>query len=69
MKTMPCKELGGPCDKKLSAESWADMVTTMTKHVMKYHPKTAKEMEQMHKDDPEKWAKEMKPKWEAVPEA
>jgi hypothetical protein len=36
---------------------------------MKNHPDVAKEMEEMHRRDPEKWGKEMKPKWEAAPEA
>lgn len=40
----------------------------MTKHVMEKHPDVAKEMETMHKDDPEKWGKEMKPKWDATVE-
>ena len=29
MKTMTCRELGGACDQKLSAETWDDMVQTM----------------------------------------
>src|SRR5215469_507421 len=33
MKTMTCKELGGACDQKLSAESWEEMVGLMVKHV------------------------------------
>jgi len=66
---MTCKELGGPCEQKLSAASWKEMAEKMTKHVMENHPETAKEMEQMHKEDPKKWGKEMKPKWEAAPEA
>lgn len=65
MKTMTCRELGGPCNEKLSASSWDEMVKTMTKHVMASHPDTAKEMERMHKQDPNKWGREMKPKWEA----
>ena len=44
------------------------MVSVMTKHVMENHPDTAKQMEKMHNEDPEKWGKEMKPKWEATPE-
>lgn len=68
MKTMSCKELGGKCDQKLSAESWNDMVKAMTKHVMDEHPDVAKEMEKMHNQDPQKWGKEMKPKWEAAAE-
>jgi hypothetical protein len=29
----------------------------------------AKEMEKMHNEDPKRWGKEMKPKWDAAPEA
>jgi len=38
MKTMTCKQLGGPCDAKLSAESWDEMVQNMVKHVYANHP-------------------------------
>lgn len=65
MKTMTCRDLGGPCDQKLTAQTWGDMVKTMTKHVMDKHPDTANAMEKTHKEDPEKWGKEMKPKWDA----
>jgi len=44
------------------------MVKVMTKHVMEKHPDVAKKMEQMHNEDPNKWGKEMKPKWEAAAE-
>ena len=44
------------------------MVKAMTKHVKENHPDTAKQMEDMHKKDPNQWSKEMKPKWEAAPE-
>ena len=69
MKTMTCKELGGKCDEKLTADSWDEMVMTMTKHVMANHADVAKEMEKMHNEDPHKWSKEIKPKWDAVPDA
>lgn len=68
MKTMPCKELGGPCDKKLTTGSWEEMVKAMTAHVMKEHPETAKEMQRMHEQDPKKWGREMKPKWDSKPQ-
>lgn len=68
MKTMTCKQLGGKCDHKLSADKWDQMVQAMTKHVMEKHPDVAKDMEKMHNDDPEKWGKEMKPKWDATAE-
>jgi len=66
MKTMTCKELGGTCDQKLSANSWDEMVQKMTKHVMHKHPDVAKDMEKMHNEDPKKWGREMKPKFDAA---
>jgi len=45
------------------------MAKTMTKHVMEKHPDTAEAMKKMHDADPKKWGREMKPKWEAKPEA
>lgn len=66
MTTMTCKELGGLCDTKLMAETWKEMVIKMTKHVMANHPDTAKKMEEMHNEDPEKWGREYKPKWEVA---
>jgi predicted small metal-binding protein len=68
MKTMTCRDLGGTCDKKLSANTWDEMVKTMTRHVLQEHPDVAKQMEKMHHGDPTKWGKQMKPKWDAAPE-
>ena len=65
MKTMTCKELGGVCDTKLSADSWGEIVKKMSAHVMKEHPDVAKQMEKMHNDDPQKWGNAYKPKWDA----
>ena len=69
MKSMTCRELGGPGDQKLSAATWDDMVKKMTSHVLEKHPDTAKARERMHNEDPKKWGREMKPKWDATPEA
>ena len=44
MKTMICRELGGSCDHKLSAETWGEMVNNMTAHVPEKHPEMADEM-------------------------
>jgi predicted small metal-binding protein len=68
MKTMTSKSLGGPCEQKLSAASWDEMVQTMTKHVLEKHPDATKAMVEMHSTDPKKWGREMKPKWEATPD-
>ena len=38
----------------------------MTKHVMEKHADVAEE--RMHNQDPNKWGKEMKPRWDATPD-
>ena len=68
MKTMTCRQLGGPCDQELRAETWDDMVTAMTKHVMAKHPDTAEAMKKMHDADPKQWGREHRPQWDAAPE-
>jgi predicted small metal-binding protein len=68
MKAMRCRELGGPCDQELSAQTWDEMVLTMTNHVITSHPETARAMERMHREDPKRWGRETKPKWDAKPE-
>jgi hypothetical protein len=45
-----------------------EMVQAMTKHVMEKHPDKAKAIEKMQNEDPKKWGRETKPKWEATPE-
>lgn len=69
MKSMTCQELGGPCNQKLTAPTWDEMFKAMTRHVLEKHPDTAKAMERMHAEDPKKWGREMKPKWDAKPDA
>ena len=32
------------------------------------HPDVAKKMERMHNEDPKRWGREHRPKWEAAPE-
>jgi predicted small metal-binding protein len=68
MRTLTCKELGGACDQKLSASSWDEMVKTMVGHVTENHPDLAKKMEKMHKEDPKRWGRETKPKFDAAPD-
>lgn len=68
MKSLTCRELGGACDREISAESWDNLVKAMSKHVMDNHPNVAKKMEEMHNEDPKRWGREMKPKWDAAPE-
>jgi predicted small metal-binding protein len=68
MKTMKCEDLGGTCDQRFSADSWNEIVSLMVKHVAANHPDVAKQMEQIHNEDPSRWGRENKPKWEATPD-
>jgi len=68
MKIMTCRELGGSCDQELSAQTWDEVVKTMTKHVIVQHPYTARAMGKMHNEDAIRWGRETKPKWDAKPE-
>jgi predicted small metal-binding protein len=67
MKSLTCRQLGGVCDQKISASTWGELVEKMTKHVMQNHPIVAKQMEEMHREDPQKWGREKKPLWDAAP--
>jgi hypothetical protein len=44
------------------------MVKTMVSHVTENHPDLAKKMERMHNEDPKKWGRETKPKFDAAPD-
>lgn len=68
MKSLKCKDLGGKCDFEIKADNWDEAVKKMTAHVMDKHPDVAEKMKKMHEQDPKKWGREMKPKWDAAPE-
>lgn len=68
MKSLTCRELGGACDQEISAGSWDELVKAISNHVMNKHPDVAKKMEQMHKEDPKRCGREMRPKWDTAPE-
>ncbi len=68
MKTITCRGVGRRVRSEISANSWDEMVQKMTKHVMDKHPDVAKEMEKMHNEDPKKWGREMKPKFDNAQE-
>ncbi len=69
VKILTCRQLGGACDQPLSAETWREMVQIMTAHVLEQHPEVAEDMKRMHENDPKAWGREMKPKWDAAPDA
>jgi hypothetical protein len=65
---LPELELSGKPNHKISAETWDEAVKKMTAHVIKHHPDVAEDMKKMHEEDPQKWGRKMKPKWESAPE-
>ena len=56
MKTMTCREPGGACDQKLSANTRGGMVKNRMQHVMGKHPDVVEKTEKMHNEDPENGA-------------
>ena len=68
VKSLTCREMGGACDQKISANSWNELVQKLSKHVAENHPEVAKQMEEMHSKDPKMWGAANKPKWEAATE-
>ena len=54
MKTMTCKQMGGPCDTKISGNTPDEMITNGEKHLREQkdpaHIKSVEMMEQMMPD-------------------
>jgi hypothetical protein len=67
MKTMTCSELGGTCDRRLSAETWQGIPALMMTYFPEKHPVVAANMEEMIAD-PREWMREVRKEWEATPE-
>ena len=77
MKTMTCKQLGGPCDKEFHANTFEEMAEMSKKHGIEMykkgdaeHIKVMKEMK-VHMNDPDAMKKYMESKqkvFDALPE-
>ena len=77
MKTMTCKQLGGPCDKEFHAETFDEMVEMSQKHGMEMAEKGdadhIKVMEKMRAgmNNPEamkEWVEKIQKEFDALPE-
>jgi predicted small metal-binding protein len=71
MKTLTCKEMGGPCDTPISAETKEEMMSAGMAHLKSEHPEMAADIEAMPKDDPKmmEWGKMFEEAWEKAPMA
>lgn len=74
MKTITCRQMGGPCDAQIHGETPEEMVNNGAAHVMDMgddeHKKVLEMMEAM-KDNPdqaEKWNADFATKFAALPE-
>ncbi len=76
MKTMTCKQLGGPCEEEFHAETFEEMAELGQKHGMEMAEKGDKGhievMEEMKKgmDDPKamkEWMEEKQKEFDALP--
>lgn len=68
MKTMKCSDMGGPCDEKISANSWEEMKARGMKHLGRAHPEMAEQMKSWNPTDVEKWEAVAKAKFDALPD-
>ncbi len=70
MKTLTCKQMGGGCDTKLSANTPEEMMSVGMKHLEKAHPKMAADVKKAPKDDPmmKKWQADFNKTWAATPD-
>ena len=77
MKTMTCRQLGGACDQKFSADSFDEIAALSKKHGMqmfqkgdKAHLDAMNEMQKMMKspDSMSQWMSSKKKEFEALPD-
>ena len=70
MKTMTCKQMGGMCDKPITAANKDEMLTKGMEHLSESHPEMAADVNAMPKDHPMmvEWGKKFDEEWEQTPE-
>lgn len=52
MKTMTCKQMGGPCEEKIQGATMEEMMNNGMSHMEQAHPEMAADIKAMPKDDP-----------------
>ncbi len=75
MKTMTCRQMGGPCDASISGESAEEMMTNGAAHISSMddegHKKAVEMMEEMQNnpDAGKVWNEDFAKKFAELPEA
>lgn len=69
---MMCRDMGGPCDFKLNANTAEEMAKKGGEHAMamkdEAHIKLGEKIKNMSPDENVKWMREFTEKWDKVPE-
>jgi hypothetical protein len=70
MKTMTCRQMGGPCDEKISGATPDEMMKNGMAHIEQAHPDMAADIKAMSKDDPKmvEWNKKFMEDFQNAPE-
>lgn len=74
MKTMTCKDMGGPCDAEISAETFAELAEKGKAHVHEQaeevgHAELVEKMKAITPEEYDKWEEGTKAKFDALPDA
>lgn len=68
MKIMKCKELGGPCDMEMIANSPEEMIKRVEEHANIAHVDLIKQFNNMTMEENMKWNNSIIKKWNDKPE-
>lgn len=63
MKTMTCKDLGGPCGASMMASTPDEMLKNAMEHVKMAHPEMVAGIEGMSDEENKKWNDMFMKKW------
>ena len=70
---MTCRDFGGPCDHKMTAETSEEMLKMGQEHLENTldepHVKALMEMKEMSPKERKKWNYEFTKKWESIPDS
>lgn len=70
MKTMTCKQMGGPCEAAIQGNTPEEMMNNGMVHLEQAHPEMAAEVKSAPKDDPKmkEWNDKFMADWANTPE-
>lgn len=66
MRTMTCKQMGGVCDYKMTANTSKEMMDAGMEHIEESHPELAKKMKNMSAEENRKWNENFMKSWDAA---